>query len=41
VKFDLTPDGQIVLTNGGVKPKVLAAMRDRAKRGNRRAPAGD
>jgi hypothetical protein len=40
VKFDLTPDGQIGLTSGGVKPKVLAAMRDRAKRGNRRAPAG-
>lgn len=41
VKFDLTPDGQIGLTSGGVKPKILAAMRDRAKRGNRRAPAGD
>jgi hypothetical protein len=40
VKFDLTPDGQISLTSEGVKPKVLAAMRDRAKRGNRRAPAG-
>jgi hypothetical protein len=40
VKFDLTPDGQIGLTSGGVKPKILAAMRDRAKRGNRRAPSG-
>jgi hypothetical protein len=40
VKFDLTPDGQIGLTSGGVKPKILAAMRDRAKHGNRRAPSG-
>jgi hypothetical protein len=40
VTFDLTPDGQIGLTSGGVKPKILAAMRDRAKRGNRRAPSG-
>jgi hypothetical protein len=40
VKFDLTPDGQIGLTSGGVKPKILAAMRDRAKRGNRRSPSG-
>jgi hypothetical protein len=37
VKFDLTPDGQIQLTSGGVKPKVLAAMRQRAKLPNRRA----
>jgi hypothetical protein len=37
VKFDLTPDGQIQLTSGGVRPKVLAAMRQRAKLPNRRA----
>jgi uncharacterized membrane protein YgcG len=37
VQFDLTPDGQIQLTGGGVKPKVLAAMRQRAKLPNRKS----
>jgi len=41
VQFDLTPDGQIALAGGGVKGKILAAMRVRAKLGNRRAPGGD
>jgi hypothetical protein len=36
VTFDLSPDGQIQLVNGGVKPKTLAAMRLRAKLPNRR-----
>jgi hypothetical protein len=40
VQFDLTPDGQIALAGGGVKGKILAAMRARAKLGNRRAPGG-
>jgi hypothetical protein len=35
VNFDLSPDGQIQLVNGGVKPKILAAMRQRAKLPNR------
>jgi hypothetical protein len=40
VQFDLTPEGQIALAGGGVKGKILAAMRTRAKLGNRRAPGG-
>lgn len=40
VQFDLSPDGQIQLTGGGVKAKILAAMRQRAKQGNRRSPGG-
>lgn len=36
VTFDLSPDGQIQLVNGGVKPRILAAMRQRAKLPNRR-----
>ena len=37
VNFDLTPDGQIALAGGGVKGKIVAAMRARAKLPNRRA----
>ncbi len=37
VQFDLSPDGQIQLTGGGVKPKILAAMRQRAKLPNRKS----
>jgi hypothetical protein len=40
VQFDLTPDGQIQLASGGVKGKILAAMRQRAKLGNRRGSGG-
>jgi hypothetical protein len=41
VQFDLSPDGQIQLTGGGVKPKILAAMRQRAKLPNRKSAGGD
>jgi hypothetical protein len=37
VNFDLSPDGQIQLASGGVKAKVMAAMRQRAKLPNRRS----
>jgi hypothetical protein len=40
VEFDLTPDGQVQLATGGVKGKILAAMRQRAKLGSRRSPGG-
>ena len=40
VQFDLTPEGQIALAGGGVKGKILASMRARAKLGNRRVPGG-
>lgn len=40
VQFDLTPDGQIQLTGGGVKAKILAAMRQRAKLPNRKSSGG-
>jgi hypothetical protein len=40
VQFDLTPDGQIQLAGGGVKGKILAAMRQRAKLPNRHTPSG-
>jgi hypothetical protein len=40
VQFDMTPDGQIALAGGGVKGKILAAMRARAKLGNRRPTGG-
>jgi hypothetical protein len=40
VQFDLSPDGQIQLAGGGVKGKILAAMRQRAKLGNRHTPGG-
>jgi hypothetical protein len=40
VQFDLTPDGQIQLASGGVKGRILAAMRQRAKLGNRRGSGG-
>ena len=36
VQFDLSPDGQIQLANGGVKGKIMAAMRQRAKAVSRR-----
>ncbi len=35
VDFDLSPDGQIALAKSGVKGKILAAMRERARRPNR------
>ena len=35
VDFDLSPDGQIALAKNGVKGKLLAAMRERARRPNR------
>jgi hypothetical protein len=35
VQFDLSPDGQIQLAQNGVKGKVLAAMRERARQVNR------
>jgi hypothetical protein len=35
VDFDLSPDGNINLTHGGVSKNVLAAMRVRAKQSNR------
>jgi hypothetical protein len=35
VDFDLSPDGQIALAKNGVKGKILAAMRERARRPNR------
>ncbi len=37
--FDLTPDGIIALANGGVKGKIVAAMRARAKLPNKRSGA--
>jgi hypothetical protein len=37
VNFDMSPEGQIELTTGGVKPKILAVMRLRVKSSNRRA----
>ncbi len=37
--FDLTPDGVIALANGGVKGKIVAAMRARAKLPNKRSAA--
>jgi hypothetical protein len=40
VQFDLTPDGQIRLTGGGVKAKILAAMRQRAKLPNKKSGGG-
>jgi hypothetical protein len=40
VEFDLSPDGQVQLATSGVKGKILAAMRQRAKLGTRRSPAG-
>jgi hypothetical protein len=40
VQFDLSPDGQIQLASGGVKGKILAAMRQRAKLGTRRGSGG-
>ncbi len=40
VQFDLTPDGQIQLASGGVKAKILAAMRQRGKLPNKRSPGG-
>jgi hypothetical protein len=40
VQFDLSPDGQIQLASSGVKAKILAAMRQRAKLGSRRTPGG-
>jgi hypothetical protein len=38
--FDLTPDGVIALANGGVKGKIVAAMRARAKLPNKHSAAG-
>jgi hypothetical protein len=38
VEFDLSVDGNIALTHGGVSSNVLAAMRARAKQPNRRTP---
>jgi hypothetical protein len=35
VQFDLTPEGQALLAGNGVKGKILTAMRQRAKLGNR------
>jgi hypothetical protein len=35
VQFDLSPDAQIQLAQNGVKGKVLAAMRERARQANR------
>ena len=32
VQFDISPDGQIELAKNGVKGKILAAMRERARR---------
>ena len=32
VQFDLTPDGLVDLASNGVKGKIVAAMRERAKR---------
>ena len=32
VRFDISPDGQIQLAKNGVKGKILAAMRERARR---------
>ena len=32
VQFDLTPDGLVELASNGVKGKIVAAMRERAKR---------
>jgi hypothetical protein len=37
VDFDLSPDGNISLTHGGVSKSVLAAMRARARQSNRYA----
>jgi hypothetical protein len=39
VEFDLSVDGNIALTHGGVSSNVLAAMRARAKQPNRRSPS--
>jgi hypothetical protein len=41
VQFDLSPDGQAQLATNGVKGKILTAMRQRAKLGNRRSPGGN
>jgi hypothetical protein len=40
VRFDLSPDAQIQLAQNGVKGKVLAAMRERARQQANRAKAG-
>jgi len=40
VNFDLSVDGNIALTHGGVSSNVLAAMRARAKKQNQRAGPG-
>jgi hypothetical protein len=34
VNFDLSVDGQIALSNNGVKGKILTAMKQRARQGS-------
>jgi hypothetical protein len=41
VNFDISPEGQIELTTGGVKPKILAAMRLRLKSSSHRAASAN
>jgi hypothetical protein len=36
VQFDLSPDGLVDLASNGVKGKIVAAMRERAKRSGAR-----
>ena len=38
VQFDISPDGQIELAKNGVKGKILAAMRERARRSGTSPP---
>jgi hypothetical protein len=39
-QFDISPDGLIGLANNGVKGKIVAAMRQRAKQAQHSSPAG-
>ena len=40
VNLDLSPDGQIALAGGGVKGKIVAAMRARSKLPNKKSASG-